>query len=103
MIVINGGSGADQGTHEVTIIATEPLTGIQNREASFTLKVQAKLELEKIHKCFSYGIDVNIGDTLKLDLPQIKNSKATGYELKTLNADQPQDNVRIYHRAKGLP
>lgn len=28
MIVIKGGSGADLGTHEVIIIATEPMTGI---------------------------------------------------------------------------
>ena len=36
-ILISGGTSANSGTHQVCIIATEPKSGVSNREAIFSL------------------------------------------------------------------
>jgi len=87
-IVIEGGTSSDRGTYEVTVVATEPVTGINNKEAKFELKVIAKLILDRVPECFKEDIIVQVGEVREIEVPIATNSKNIEYSLATLNCSQ---------------
>lgn len=86
--MIEGGTSSDRGTYEVTVVATEPVTGINNKEVKFELKVIAKLILDRVPECFKEDIIVQIGEVREIEVPNATNSKNIEYSLTTLNCSQ---------------
>lgn len=59
----------------MAIIATEPVTGIQNKEATFKLKVTAKLVVRSTPECFANEIRMQIGEVREIEVPEATNSR----------------------------
>lgn len=70
-------------------MTTDKATGLQNIEAHFNLEVAANLKVENIAPFLFKGINVEIGEVHKIDVPTVKNCTTVEYSLEATNCRKP--------------
>ena len=79
VLMVSGGKNSHKGTYQITVVAREPLTGVENRDAVFILEAKPTLRLSERPSEYDSETIYKVNEVYKLPVPTYKTKNKLTY------------------------